>query len=361
MALFEIKDIDREVYETELRDFLPEKIFDIHTHIWLDSLVDAEGRKGSGLTVSWTRRVALDNSIEDLQESYRLMFPDKQCEALIFANKIRKSNVDVLNQYVKESSIKSGFPALYFSHPEQSAEKIEQEMQEPEFYGLKSYLDLSPAYLPGDEIRCLDFFPPHQLEVLDRYGYIMMLHIPRSGRLRDKVNVAQILEIKEKYPNIKLIIAHVGRAYCKCDLGTADFDALKELQKAPDLLFDITANCNDYVFAKLLEHTSPEHVLFGSDLPILRMRMRRIEQDGHYVNIVPPGLYGDVSGDKNMAEAESVAEGEKLTFFMYEECRAMKRAAEAVGLSRSDVEKIFYSNARKLIDDIKASKMEAAK
>ena len=360
MALFEIKDIDREVYETELRDFLPDKIFDIHTHIWLDSMVSSSAGN-SGLTVTWTSKVALDNSIEDLVESYRLMFPGKQCEALIFANKVRKDNIDAVNNYVSESSARSGFPALYFSHPEQSAEYIDRMLARPEFYGLKSYLDLSPAYLPGDEIRCLDFFPPHQLEVLDRYGYIMMLHIPRSGRLRDKVNVAQILEIKEKYPNIKLIIAHVGRAYCKCDLGTADFDALKELEKAPDLLFDITANCNDYVFAKLLEHTSPEHVLFGSDLPILRMRMRRIEQDGHYVNIVPPGLYGDISGDKNMAEAASEEEGRKLTFFMYEECLAMKRAAKAVGLTPADVEKIFYSNARKLIDGIKAKKEGATK
>ena len=38
MALFEVKDIDRKIYETELRDFLPEKMIDIHTHVWLSSL-----------------------------------------------------------------------------------------------------------------------------------------------------------------------------------------------------------------------------------------------------------------------------------------------------------------------------------
>ena len=34
--------------------------------------------------VTWPQRVALDNSIEDLQETYRLMFPDKSVLPLIF-------------------------------------------------------------------------------------------------------------------------------------------------------------------------------------------------------------------------------------------------------------------------------------
>lgn len=38
-----------------------------------------------------------------------------------------------------------------------------------------------------------------------------MLHIPRDGRLKDPVNLAQMMEIEEKYPKVKLIIAHVGR------------------------------------------------------------------------------------------------------------------------------------------------------
>ena len=33
MPLFEVKDIDRKIYEEELRDFLPERMIDIHTHV----------------------------------------------------------------------------------------------------------------------------------------------------------------------------------------------------------------------------------------------------------------------------------------------------------------------------------------
>ena len=48
-----------------------------------------------------------------------------------------------------------------------------------------------------------------------------MLHISRPARLKDPVNLAQLLEIEEKYPNVKLIVAHIGRAYTPEDIGDA--------------------------------------------------------------------------------------------------------------------------------------------
>jgi len=90
-------------------------------------------------------------------------------------------------------------------------------------------------------------------------------------------------------------------------------------------------------------------VLFGSDMPILRMRMRRIDENGTYINLIPPGLYGDPSQDSHLREV-SRQEGEKLTFFMYEEILAFKRASENVGLTKADIEDAFYNNSRRVLD-----------
>jgi hypothetical protein len=49
------------------------------------------------------------------------------------------------------------------------------------------------------------------------------------------------------------------------------------------------------------------------------------------------------------------AEAEALTFFMYEELRAFKKASERTGLSSTDLEDVFYNNARALLDGIKVS------
>ena len=114
------------------------------------------------------------------------------------------------------------------------------------------------------------------------------------------------------------------------------------------MLFDISANTNDWVFEQLIRSVGSSRILYGSDLPIVRMRMRRIEHDGHYVKLVPRGLYGDVSGDPNMAELDPPESGQ-LSFFIYEEIDAFREAAQRTGLTDSDVERVFRKNAQDML------------
>jgi len=347
--LFEVKDIDRIFYEQRIRDFLPEKIIDVHTHVWLDSLrlPQKEGHQ----TVAWPDRVAKDNSIDDLMETYRLMFPDKSVVPMIFSTiPGDEHDVDGLNDYVNTSAKKHDLPALIWSLPQWNAEELEQRVLEGGFLGIKSYLTQAPSYLPTDEIRIFDYFPNHHLEVLNRHGWIMMLHLPRPGRLGDPVNLAQIVEIEKRYPNNKLIIAHVGRAYCPEDVGGA-FEILGETE---NIMFDISANTHAGNFEKLIRAVGPKRIMFGSDMPISRMRMRRVCESGRYVNIVPRGHYGDVSCDKNMREIDG-PDADKLTFFIYEEIDAFRQAAETTHLTRADIEDVFHNNAAAIIDSARPS------
>lgn len=346
MSLFEVTEFDRQIYERELKDFLPAHMIDIHTHIWLERLrwQMPSASETVRRTVTWPLLVARENSIADLQETYRLMFPEKRVTPLTFSLCEDKRNLPVCNDYVQKCAKETGYPALYFSKPEESAEQIERAIRGGGYLGLKSYLDLSPEYIPEPEIRIYDFFPPCQLKKIDELGLIVMLHIPRNGRLKDPVNIAQILEIKQRFPRIKLILAHIGRAYCECDVG----DAFERLAALGDLLFDFSANTSEHAMFHLLNAVGPKRVLFGSDLPIVRMRMRRIEENGTYINLIPPGLYGDPRQDPHLREV-SEKEGGRLTLFMYEEILAFKRAAGKAGLGKPDIEDVFFENARKLL------------
>jgi predicted TIM-barrel fold metal-dependent hydrolase len=340
--LFEVKDVDRNVYRQHLAGFLPAKMIDIHTHVWLKTFFEETSERARGAT--WPRRVAEDNSIKDLLHTYELMFPQQSVTPLIFGSPRRGVIFDQTNGYVSQVARQHGLPSLIVSTPDWSAEELEQRVARGGFLGLKPYLTFAPAHLAPDDITIFDFLPHHQLEVADAQGWIVMLHIPRGQRLRDPVNLEQMLAIERRYPDVRLIIAHIGRAYCMEDVGDA-FEVLKSTER---MLFDFSANTNAQVMEGLIRAVGPKRILFGSDLPILRMRMRRICEDGVYVNLVPPRLYGDVSDDPHMREVTQ-QEGEGLSFFMYEELIAFRRAAEAVGLSAVDLEDVFYNNAARLI------------
>ncbi|MCL4506763.1 MAG: amidohydrolase [Chloroflexi bacterium] len=341
--LFEVKPVDRQFYEQNLREFLPDRIIDVHTHVWLDRFKNRQ-RDAPVRTVSWPMRVALDNSLEDLQETYCLMFPGKRVTPQFFSSLSSGDDVDGANAYVSECAARSGYPALIYAAPQWSAESFENRILAGGFSGAKVYMTMADACIPAKEMRIFDYLPHHQLEVLNRHGWIVMLHIPRDGRLKDPVNIAQLLEIERRYPNVQVILAHVGRAYCIEDVGDA-FTALAETRR---MRFDFSANTNSQVFEALIRAVGPGRILFGSDMPILRMRMRRICEGGIYINLAPRGLYGDVAGDKNMREVDG-AEAEQLTFFMYEELDAFRRASETCGLHQSDIEDIFFNNAEQML------------
>ena len=343
MALFEVTAYDKKIWEEELKDFLPEKMLDVHTHVYLWKFIEPDTTGAAPRTVTWTTTVAKENPIEDLQETYRLMFPGKDVKALMFIS--GKTGFDQNNTYLSQVSKEHGWPALYYSLPTQSADELEQKIREGGFLGVKCYLSRAPKYIPTKEIRIFDFFPKHQLAWLNEMGAICMLHIPRDGRLKDQVNIQQILEIRREFPKLRLIVAHIGRAYTKEDVG----DAFDYLTQEPETMYDFCANCCEYAITELIRRVGPKHVMFGTDMPILRMRCHRIEENGTYVNLVPPGLYHDPHGDPHLREV-SAEEGETITFFAYEELLAFKRACQTLGCTKQDVEDMKYNNAINLIE-----------
>jgi predicted TIM-barrel fold metal-dependent hydrolase len=341
--LFEVKDVDGGFYQERLRDFLPDRVVDVHAHVWLKGFRKAAP---TGRAVTWPLRVAEQGPIEELIETYRLLFPGKSVQPLMFSFvESHEDDFAGANAYVSRAAGEHGFAALVFASPRWSAERLEQEILKGRFIGAKVYLTLSPDHIPADEIRIFDFLPHHQLEVLDRHGWIVMLHIPRPGRLCDPINLADLLEIERRYPSAKVIVAHVGRAYCPEDVG----DAFAVLAGTKRMMFDISANTNASVFEQLIQAVGPRRIFFGSDLPITRMRMRRICEGGKYVNLVPKGLYGDVAGEAHMREVEG-EQADGLSFFLYEEIDAFRRAAGATGLTQQDIDDVFYDNAMRVIE-----------
>ena len=344
MALLDVKPYDKQYYEEILKPFLPEKFIDCHTHVWLMEH-DPNKTLRSG-TQNWPGLVAKENSIEDLNETNRLLFPDNKVISVLYGDCAVSIDRKAVNGYVAEKAIANDFPALYLCHPDTPAEELERIILEnPVFKGIKVYLQFAPAYLPADEIRIYDFLTKEHLAVCDKHGWVVQLHIARPKRLADPVNYIQLLEIEQKYPNLKLIVAHLGRAYANEDVGGA-LDYLKNTQKT---VWDFTANTNDWVMEQVMKYFGPERFIYGSDFPIFRMKARRTVENGVYINEIPQGQfpYESVKNDSHMREIP-YPEAEKITFFIYEEMNACRLACQRLGLGKEDVEKIFYSNSARI-------------
>lgn len=342
--VIEIKNVDINLYHSIINNFLPEDIIDIHTHVFIKEhhLINQEN---NARLARWPERVAEENPIEDLIETYQLMFPGKKVSPLIFAYPMNLRFIDMANKYIENSCRNnSQCYGLLLTKPEWDEFFLEEQLVSGGFYGTKVYLNFAPVGIPKNEISIFDFLPHHQLTLLNKRGMIVMLHIPRDNRLKDPVNLMQIIEIEKRYPDIKLIIAHVGRAYCTEDIGNA-FDVLSETN---NVLFDFSANTNQSVFEHLIKSVGAKRILFGSDLPITRMRMKRICESGTYINIIPKGLYGDVSDDKHMREVEGEEAGQ-LSFFLFEEIMAFQKAAVTTHLKDIDIEDVFFNNARRIL------------
>ena len=253
MSLLDVKPYDLAFYEEHLKDFLPDTFIDCHTHIWLDEqnhfCEDTASR-----SCAWPTMVALDNSVEDLNETNRLLFPDNKVVSVLYGDCAVSIDRPAVNGYVVEKAIENDFPALYLCHPDTPAEELERIILEnPVFKGIKVYLQFAPAYLPADEIRIYDFLTKEHLAVCDKHGWVVQLHIARPKRLADPVNYIQLLEIEQNYPNLQLIVAHLGRAYANEDVG----DALDYLKNTEKTVWDFTANTNDWVMEQVLERLHP--------------------------------------------------------------------------------------------------------
>ena len=309
MALLDVKPYDKQYYEEILKPFLPEKFIDCHTHVWLMEH-DPHKTLRSG-TQNWPGLVAKENSIEDLNETNRLLFPDNKVISVLYGDCAVSIDRKAVNSYVAEKAIDNGYPALYLCHPDTPAEELERIILEnPVFKGIKVYLQFAPAYLPADEIRIYDFLTKEHLAVCDKHGWVVQLHIARPKRLADPVNYIQLLEIEQNYPNLQLIVAHLGRAYANEDVG----DALDYLKNTEKTVWDFTANTNDWVMEQVLQRFGSDRFIYGSDFPIFRMKSRRTVENGVYINEIPQGQFPieAIRGDSHMREIP-YPEAEKIT------------------------------------------------
>jgi hypothetical protein len=203
------------------------------------------------------------------------------------------------------------------------------------FLGLKPY----PNYVRKPDVGQVEIhemLPAWAMEIVNDRGGIVMLHIPRRGRLADPLNQRQIVELCERSPRARIVLAHIGRAYFLRNI-TGNLDRLKELD---NLYFDLAMLNHWEVLEYLFREVDGRRILYGTDLPIALAPGKSVEINDQYTYVTPVPWELSISDDHR-----------KLVFtsFLYEELRAIKRAVERLGLSRDWVEGLFWRNGMELL------------
>jgi len=184
-----------------------------------------------------------------------------------------------------------------------------------------------------------EMLPAWAMEVINELGRMVMLHIPRKARLADPLNQRQVVELCERYPNARVVLAHIGRAYYLKNI-VGNLDRFKEL---PNLYYDIAMLNHWEVLAYAFDVLPEERLLYGSDAPIAFAPGKSVEINNQYTYVTPAPWELSISDDHG-----------KLVFtsFLYEELRAVKKAVTQLGKSDGFVERFFSGNAERLIAEV---------
>jgi len=325
--------VDLPFYRSKIAEFIPDRIIDIHSHVTCPE----EIRPGVPRETFWANRVCPDGmDLPGLLEVNELIFPGKSVTPVVFPMPSGRLDMDIGNRYVAREAPMYGAIPLMLTHPGWEAEHLAEMLDEGGFRGLKPYPNMAQDKEP-DEIEIYDYLPREHLALADERGLLVILHIPRSGRLADSVNIMQLREIDEDFPRARVVVAHVGRAYCR-RFGSG----IDDLGDTQNIAFDISANTNREVFERLVRTIEPGRILYGSDLPIPAMHSRRVCEGNNYVNIV-------LGADWEDGHTRAAGQDEGVTFFLYEAIAAFLGAAEKEGLSEEDMRKIFYTNGEKML------------
>ena len=347
--VWQYTDVDRAYWAEHFEGWLPHKILDAHTHVMdpkfrLAPMTEAMRRQ------YWVNEVLEPINADTAEQCMKTVFPNREVSAVVFGLPDLDFDLDAGNRSLQEECPKRGWFSLAVIRPQYTQEKVAALLDAPGLVGVKPYYslishnaDTRDAHI---EASIFDFLTHSHLELLNDRKAWVTLHVPKAARLGHPDNLREIREIRNRYPRITLVIAHLGRCYTEAHA----LEALPCLAGDPGLYFDTSAVLNPVCHEIAIKHLGPSQILYGSDNPILYMRGRRQFDGRSYINRTNYPFFFNKVREPSEVEA-------RYTLFMYEDIAAIKQACDNLGLTdRKTIQAIFHDNAWRLIQSIVGNK-----
>lgn len=332
----ELTDVDRRIWQEELDEFVPSQIFDVHTHVYRWDF-NTDPAKNSGRLYDQIGRSYPLSDWQRLDHCDQLLMPGRQVSRLSFGFPFPDGcDFPASNRFVAQETANDPASAgLMLVHPQMTEEELESETRDLNLIGFKPYRFYAST---GDPVECRigDMLPEHQIEVADRHGLLVMLHLPKRNAIADPENIADLGRFAVQYPNVKWILAHCARSYSAWPIDRV----AAELGALPNVWYDTSSVCESDAIEALLATVGPDRVMYGSDdLPVGVLRGKYIAFGYAWAYLSPNNHSLDLSHCN-----------EQMTFTRYEQLRAMRRACQRLDLSRRQIEDLFSNTARRLVE-----------
>ena len=324
---------DSRIYREELAPYLPARIHDCHAHVWKRSDFPADFEISPK---SYMNRFGGEFTPAMFREIMKALLPEQKFTFTGFGCPNHAADRSQVPAPLEEGD----FSEVLLS-PEDPAEIVQERIEKTGSIGVTPYLNYAAKFYnkPSNDVEIKDMLTPEQLAYLHRAKLAVTLHIPRPDRFSDPVNRSQMLELCEKYPDIKFIFAHIGRAYFMQGIREAKIEKFIQF---PNAYFDTAMINHAGVLKYTFDHFPADRILFGSDSPIALLRGKSVEINNQYAYLM----------GENYAIGTSIIDTEHavdFTTFYFEQLRAIIEATPADAL-----EKVLYSNAQKLFNEVKS-------
>jgi hypothetical protein len=331
-------EIDLPFYRRELA-FLPPQVLDFHAHTWRasDWKINPWESRAAGANYMVT---SPDYQLETLREDGRRMFPDQVYNAVCFGNPTPSADLDRTNAYTLEASLRPGlFPLLVAGRGTLPADRLRQKIEQENWLGYKVFLNWY-----GDNYAAVDIptmLGPEEMELANEHHLVVLLHVPRSGRLNDPVVKEGVRTYARAYPHAQIVLAHCGRCYLPDEMK----GAIASIADLPNVYMDTSMVMDPQVLEMVFRTIGPKRVLFATDFPVAAMRGRRVYLMDHWVDVVlpgyPPSAFRVPSDDM------------RATFMAWEIALAVRRGAEMAGLDETELKALFFQNGMDVLNRVR--------
>ena len=317
-----VGDYDREIFRRELESFVPDRIFDAHAHLYAAAHFDD--------APAWLNGGPEFAGLDAYRRRMDEIHPGRRCEGLFFGFPNVSMDIEAGNKLVAdEVRTSGGSRGQMLVTPGMDPEYVRETVRRGGFVGLKCY-HVYATQQPTWDAPVSAYLCEEHVRVAHEEGLSITLHMVRARAMADPVNQVEIRMYCERYPNIRMILAHAARGFNPHHT----IEGIGSLRGLGNVWCDTSAVTDAGAIEAIARTLGVERLLYGSDFPVTHLRTRCVALGDSFLWL-----------SEENTRLEAAHAPVRMTLCGIESLRTLKVAAMGLGWGDREVEAVFRGNA----------------